>query len=134
MQPTQDLYTALVTLGNAALSTPLAGHTDRVTTVAFSPDGHTLATGSDDHTVRLWNVADPAHSIPLGPPLTGHTNTVKSVVFSPDGRTLASGDAETVRLWKVTDPTHPTTQESSHEHHQPASRPRPRTQPPSYDG
>ncbi|MGH3770591.1 MAG: hypothetical protein ACRDRW_04205, partial [Pseudonocardiaceae bacterium] len=109
MRPAQDRYTALVTLGNAALSTSLASYTDGVTTVAFSPDGRTLATGSDDHTVRLWNMADPAHPTSLGPPLSGHTDHVRSVVFSLDGRTLASGSADrTMRLWNVTDPAHPT--------------------------
>ncbi len=109
MRPTPDLYTALVTDANAALSTPLAGHTDSVNKVVFSPDGHTLATGSADRTVRLWNVTDPTHPTPLGQPLTGHTNSVNAVVFSPDRRTLASGGADqTVRLWNVTDPAHPT--------------------------
>ena len=46
MRPTPDLYTALINAGNTALSTPLAGHTNAVYAVAFSPDGHTLATGS----------------------------------------------------------------------------------------
>ncbi|MBV9142420.1 MAG: WD40 repeat domain-containing protein [Pseudonocardiales bacterium] len=108
MRPTPDLRTALIALGNATLSTPLTGHTDSVTSVVFSPDGRTLATSSRDRTVRLWNVADPAHPTPLGQPLTGFTDTVLSVAFSPDGRTLASGDAnQTVRLWNVTDPAHP---------------------------
>ncbi len=106
MRPeTQDLYTALFTDANAALSTPLTGHTDTVWAVVPSPDGHTLA--SADGTVRLWNVTDPAHPTPVGPPLIGHTNTVHAVVFSPDGHTLASGGDETVRLWNVTDPAHP---------------------------
>ncbi|MGB8963906.1 MAG: helix-turn-helix domain-containing protein, partial [Pseudonocardiaceae bacterium] len=109
MRPTRDLYTDLITMGNAALSTPLIGHTDAVYAVTAGPDGHTLASGSDDQTVRLWNVTDPAHPTPLGPPLTGHTGFVRSVAFSPDGHTLASGSADrTVRLWNVTDPAHPT--------------------------
>ncbi|MFY9806624.1 MAG: WD40 repeat domain-containing protein, partial [Pseudonocardiaceae bacterium] len=69
MQRTPDLYTALLTAANAALSTPLTGHTNQVKSVAFSPDGNTLASGSRDQTVRLWNVTDPAHPTPLGRPL-----------------------------------------------------------------
>ncbi|MGH3826629.1 MAG: hypothetical protein ACRDQX_05575, partial [Pseudonocardiaceae bacterium] len=109
MRPTSDLYTALLTAGNTALSTPLIGHTSDVRSVAFSPDGHILATGSTDRTVRLWNVADPAHPTPLSQPLTGYTNYVNAVAFSPDGRILASGSGDnTVRLWNVSDPVYPT--------------------------
>jgi hypothetical protein len=80
-----------------------------IPSVAVSPDGHTLASGSNGHTVRLWNLTDPAHPTPLGQPLTGHTNWVNSVAFSPDGHTLASGSVDhTVRLWNLTDPAHPT--------------------------
>ena len=107
MRQTPELSTALITAGNTALSTPLTGHTDVVWSVAFSPDGHTLATGSGDHTVRLWTVTNPAQPTLLGSPLTGHTNGVRSVAFSPDGHTLATGSYDqTVRLWNVTDPTH----------------------------
>ena len=80
-------------------SAALTGHTGPVDSVAFSPDGKTLATGSADGTVRLWDVA--THR-PDRRALTGHTGPVTSVAFSPDGKTLASGSADgTVRLWDV---------------------------------
>jgi WD40 repeat protein len=78
----------------------LTGHTDWVNSLAFSPDGSILASGSNDKSVRLWNVADGR----LLYKLTGHTNTVRSVAFSPDGTTVASGSEDgTVRLWNVND-------------------------------
>jgi WD40 repeat protein len=48
-----------------------AGAFNPVTSVAFAPDGHTLAAGSYDNAVRLWNVTNPAGPTPLGPPVTG---------------------------------------------------------------
>ncbi|MFE2330127.1 trypsin-like peptidase domain-containing protein [Streptomyces sp. NPDC059385] len=67
-----------------------------VNTVAFAPDGATLATGSEDGTARLWDVRSGTSRISI----TGHTKGVSSVAFSPDGATLATGsDDGTARLW-----------------------------------
>ena len=65
--------------------------------VAFSPDGKTIASGSADNTVRLQEASTGAQ---VGEPLEGHSGSVTSVTFSPDGKTIASGNGDkTVRLW-----------------------------------
>ena len=74
----------------------LRGHTAWVRSVAWSPDGRTLASGSNDGTVRLWN---PNNGINVAV-LRGHAERVGCVAWSPDGRILASGSYDdTVRLW-----------------------------------
>jgi WD40 repeat protein len=90
------------------LSSLLAGGNDPiigngpVTTVVSSPDDRILATGTNDGTVRLWNVTDLTHPTPLGPPLANPTSPIITMVFSSDGHTLvtASNDG-TVRRWKA---------------------------------
>jgi hypothetical protein len=77
---------------------PSAGNDSPITSVAFSPDGQTLASASADHTVRLWNLntGQPRRT------LQGHSDWVSSVVFSPNGQTLASASYDrTVRLWNL---------------------------------
>ena len=77
----------------------LYGHSRGGVGIAISPDGKTLASGSLDNTVHLWDVESRKT---LGEPLTGHTKSVYSVAFSADGKTLASSSMDnTVRLWDV---------------------------------
>ena len=76
----------------------LKGHDDDVTSLAFSPDGRTLASASNDHTIKLWDVVTGQEKATL----KGHDDDVTSLAFSPDGQTLASGSCDnTIRLWDV---------------------------------
>ena len=71
-------------------------HAESVTSVAFSPDGQTLAASGSGGTIRLWSIGPHGRTDKL----KGHTDSVFKVMFSPDGRTLASGsDDGTVLLW-----------------------------------
>jgi WD40 repeat protein len=80
----------------------LEGATSLAKTVAFTPDGRSLAAGHDDGSIRIWEIARPRQ-----PPreLVGHTETVTELEISRDGRHLAStGSDQTVRLWNISDP------------------------------
>ncbi len=74
----------------------LIGHNYSVNSVSFSSDGKTLVSGSDDSTIKLWNV-ETGQEIRT---LSGHNNSVNSVSFSSDGKILAFGSADnTIKLW-----------------------------------
>ena len=74
----------------------LQGHTNVVLSLAFSPDGGRLLSGSGDNTARLWDV-ESGKALAV---LRGHTDHIYAVAFSPDGGRLVTGsDDDTLRLW-----------------------------------
>lgn len=86
------------------LGQPLTGHTKEVMAVAFSPDGHTLASADVGNTIILWDLTDRTQPRRLGQPLNGHDLFVDHMTFSPDGTTLATGSSSgnDVILWNLT--------------------------------
>ncbi|MGQ0604159.1 MAG: WD40 repeat domain-containing protein, partial [Anaerolineales bacterium] len=76
------------------------GHSAWVNSLAFSPDGQTLASSSDDQTIQFWNVETGRPQ--LDPSLRAHTDWVWSVAFSPNGQAMASGgEDQSVVLWNL---------------------------------
>lgn len=70
----------------------------RISCVEFSPDGRILAVGTEDHIIRLWDVAQ-GHLLYT---LSGHENRITALAFSHDGKTIASGSQDnTIKLWDV---------------------------------
>lgn len=85
------------------------GHKGAVASTAFHPTGKVLASGSDDSTLRLWDVSNPHGSVLLSQPRVSYRfDTINSLAFSPDGKTLAAGSRDgTIWRWEVSNPQAP---------------------------
>ena len=74
----------------------LSGHSGWVKCCAFSPDGQSVLSGSDDNTLKIWSASDGSERYTL----SGHSHCVTSCSFSPDGASVLSGSAdETLKIW-----------------------------------
>ena len=70
-----------------------------VSSVAYSPDGSSIASGFRDTTIRVWNATTGQC---VAGPFQGHIESVLSVAYSPDGRYIASGSVDhTIRVWNA---------------------------------
>ena len=97
--PSQPILspTKPVSVENTSLVNTLIGHTDQVTSVAISPDGQTLVSGSEDHTIKIWQMSTGTLVRTLG-----HSQGVTSVAISPDGQKLFSGSRDrTIKIWQL---------------------------------
>jgi WD40 repeat protein len=74
-----------------AMQSVLSGHNDWVQSVAFSPGGHRIVSGSCDQTIRVWDAQ--TGEMVVGP-LEGHSGYVLFVAFSPDGHRIVSGSGD----------------------------------------
>jgi hypothetical protein len=81
----------------------LKRHSGEIPSVAFSPDGQRIVTGSYDQTAKVWEAASGKELLTL----KGHSSYVKAVTFSQDGQRILTGSSdETVRVWKATRAEH----------------------------
>jgi glycine betaine/proline transport system substrate-binding protein len=94
----RDQVDEWLTMASGAQAISFTDHTDAVYNLVFSPDGTTLASGSADNTIILWDMVLGQRLVTL----EAHTDDVTTVAFSPDGTTLASGSQDqTIILWEV---------------------------------
>ena len=107
MQHTSALASRLLSLENTPLATSIPIGHGPIRSVAVSPRSHTLAVGSYDGTIELWNVTDSSEPR-LESTLHYLTSSITTVAFSADGSVLAAGSYNgTVGLWNVTNPARP---------------------------
>lgn len=72
------------------------GHGDIISSVAFSPEGRYVASGSSDNTIKIWDTSSGA----CAKTLQGHTSSVNSVAFSPDQYVASGSSDQTIKIWQ----------------------------------
>ncbi|MGK7887449.1 MAG: caspase family protein [Crocosphaera sp.] len=101
----RETYNALAeTVEQTPVQSTFRGHQFSVLSVAFSPDGKTIVSGSSDGTIKVWDAKkfsiEPLHTF------NGHQESVNSVAFSPDGKTIISGSFDgTIKVWNAENPS-----------------------------
>ena len=87
-------------MSDGSLITTLSGHASDIISVAISPDGSKIVTGSCDHTAKIWNMSDGS----LVRTLSGHADVITSVAISPDGSKVVTGSYDkTAKIWNMSD-------------------------------
>jgi WD40 repeat protein len=92
----------LFDLRSREAETRVDAHSKLIQCLAVSPDGRLLASGSQDATVKVWELHD-AHEVKAVALFSAHRSSIIALAFSPDSRILASADSgSTVKLWTIT--------------------------------
>ncbi|MBO0765403.1 MAG: caspase family protein [Hyphomicrobiaceae bacterium] len=99
--PCEAASIRLYDFASGELKALLEGHRDAVVSLAFSPDGKKLISGSVDQSAMIWDVerATPLHR------LKGHPDYISALAFTPDGARAVTASGKTLRLWRVADGT-----------------------------
>ncbi|MEW6496721.1 MAG: serine/threonine-protein kinase, partial [Cyanobacteriota bacterium] len=93
-----QLWAETSTQEKQLLASTLLGHSGAVRSIAITPDNQTLISGSEDNTIKIWQLSTGK----LVRTLTGHTNWISSLAISPDGQTLVSGSGDnTIKIWQL---------------------------------
>ncbi|WP_407890657.1 protein kinase domain-containing protein [Scytonema sp. NUACC26] len=100
-QITTHLPSTTLAYEKLSLANSLIGHNDWVSSVAISPDGQTLVSGSGDRSIKIWNLRTGG----IKTSLNGHADGVSSVAIAPDSKTLVSGSKDgTIKVWDLQTP------------------------------